>query len=131
LTKFSDASSLNGEGGSPSTPQNDPSKEENYIVHNNNANASSEGETQNANFEGEHPVLSPQNNVIQDDDEVFEDPEFTLEHNVPSGLDNEDVFQEPESDFHPDYPPLLKWTRDHPQDHIIGNPQTRVLPELS
>jgi len=127
LRNSSDAPSPDGEGESPSqgTPRNDPSEGENSAL-NNESNASSEGETQNANLEGEQTEFDLLNDD-QNAEQQFQDLEFDADQSIPGESDNEEVFQDSESDFHPDYLPLIKWTKDHPQDQIIGNPQTGVL----
>jgi len=85
------------------------------------------GGTQNANSEGEHIVFIPKINDNQDDEQLVQDPTFEVDKSVPAKSDNDEVFQDSESDFHPNYPPFLKWTKDHPLEQILGNPQTGVL----
>ena len=39
----------------------------------------------------------------------------------------EEVVSEILPEVDPDYPPMIKWTRDHPKTQIIGSPSSTVL----
>ena len=47
-------------------------------------------------------------------------------------METEEIFENAPLDFDPAYPPMDKWTRSHPQEQILGDPQAGVLtrPEL-
>ena len=37
------------------------------------------------------------------------------------------MFEDAPLDFDPAYPPLEKWTRNHPKEQVLGDPQDGVL----
>ena len=54
------------------------------------------------------------------------------EHNIDdacsiAGSEHDEIFEDAPLDFDPAYPPMEKWTRDDPKDHLIGNPQEGVM----
>ena len=44
-----------------------------------------------------------------------------------TGSENEDMYEDAPLEFNPNFPPLEKWTRNHPKEQVIGNPQDGVL----
>ena len=44
-----------------------------------------------------------------------------------AGTENEEMYEDAPLEFDPAYPPLEKWTKNHPKEQVIGNPQDGVL----
>ena len=81
-----------------------------------------EGEHQNDNHvEGEHDDTDAIN--IDQNDEFHE---FDDNMSVAS-TENEEMYEDAPLEFDPAYPPLEKWTKNHPKEQVIGNPQDGVL----
>lgn len=47
--------------------------------------------------------------------------------NAGEALETDEDFEDAPLDFDPTYPPMDKWTRSHPQEHILGDPQAVLL----
>ncbi|CAI9261149.1 unnamed protein product [Lactuca saligna] len=113
LSKLTDESSSTPQEGEP---MDDSPLEREQLDSNtlNDEEHSFEGEQEqlNAEIKGEH--------VVEE------------EHNVDDACSNagseyDEIFEDAPLEFDPAYPPMEKWTRDHPKDQVIGNPQEGVL----
>ncbi|XP_052625954.1 uncharacterized protein LOC128132971 [Lactuca sativa] len=75
----------------------------------------------------EEPILEGEPILEKDpilEEEHFDDAEDACSIN---GSENDAMFEDAPLDFDPDYPPLEKWTRNHPKEQILGDPQAGVL----
>ena len=86
---------------------------------------------QEHHFEGEH---QDEHHVEGEHDEtetinLDENDEFHELNDIFSvaGFENKDMYEDAPLEFNPDFPQLEKWTRNHPKEQVIGNPQDGVL----
>ncbi|KAL4578457.1 hypothetical protein LXL04_014580 [Taraxacum kok-saghyz] len=79
----------------------------------------------NAQVEGESPI----NPDAQLEGESLSTTEPITNNDSMSdaGTIFEEVISEILPEIDPEYPPMIKWTRDHPKTQIIGNPSDQVL----
>ena len=84
---------------------------------NSSGNKSVEGEYQDDTYvEGEHNDTETINVYQNDGFHELND------NNSVAGSENEEIYEDAPLDFDPTYPPLEKWTRNHPKEQVIGNP---------
>ncbi|XP_052619531.1 uncharacterized protein LOC111895070 [Lactuca sativa] len=85
-----------------------------------------EGEKRNEDqhVEGEHQY----DNQVEGELEGSVEGEYEVDDNISvAETKNEEVYEDAPLDFDPTYPPLEKWTKSHPKEQVIGNPQDGVL----
>ncbi|XP_052621036.1 uncharacterized protein LOC111901200 [Lactuca sativa] len=88
----------------------------------------------NTNVKGEHYQSNPivegeQNGILPYDSNIHTDVFHDIPDNVSNvgeGLEPDDMFEDAPLDFNPSYPPLDKWTRNHPKEQVLGDPQAGV-----
>ncbi|CAH1450222.1 unnamed protein product [Lactuca virosa] len=111
--------SFEGENPIPSPTHKDPS-EGDHIAPNPPRKSPIEGEsptsTKNDNFDLDTGYTSP----------VEAEKETTTDEGDQSELE-EEVNAELDPAYDPNYPPLVKWTKDHPKAHIIGESSEKFL----
>ena len=47
--------------------------------------------------------------------------------NAGKGSEENEMFEDAPLDFDHAYPPLDRWTQNHPREQVLGDPQARVL----
>ncbi|XP_052625667.1 uncharacterized protein LOC111890076 [Lactuca sativa] len=66
--------------------------------------------------------------VLEGELEGAVEGEYEVDDNISiAETENEEVYEDTPLDFDPAYPPMEKWTKSHPKEYIIGNPQEGVL----
>ena len=58
------------------------------------------------------------------EEEHFDDADDSISIN---GSETDVMFEDALLDFDHNYPPLDKWTRNHPKDQILGDPQAGIM----
>ena len=114
-----------------STPHNerqDSHVEGEHMPH--NVDVEGEQLPNHADVEGEHRTSKP---LVEgepcesnhDDGNVLNNDLHDVTNNISIAgevSDADDIFEDAPLDFDPAYPPMDKWTRDHPKEHILGDP---------
>ena len=80
-------------------------------------------ERENVDVEGERLNANDDEELLQNN-ENYHDVNDVCSN---SGSDNDELYEDARLDFDQAYPPMDKWTKDHPKEKIIGNPQEGVL----